>query len=427
MASSKWEKVAEAAAGAREPAVILVDPVSSGRHLKSYVRSAQHRLIAIFTVDDTALQRAGKYLPHAEKVRHCDVVIEDSDVDRILAAVARLPYRIAAVIPASEPGVELADQLAARLELRGNPVASSAARRDKYESRLAVQRAGLNGPQFMACRTREQAMQFAVAHGLPVVVKTPRGAGAHHVLVCRRQDQVGAAFDEVIAGRNVFGHATSFVLVESFIRGPQYAVEIFGDGEALHVIAAWRFDFIANTDGSEIFEKALIIANPPQSVCDYAKAVGAAVGVRWGPCLVELRDDPARGPMLIEVGARLSGIDMPVLVRQISNFDPFAATLETYLAEPPLALNDIRFAKHAGLVFCPAGTSGTVAEVLGIDAIKELPSYVASNLYIASGDVISTSRELATIPLFVYLAHERTSQLEADMAAARRLFRIKLA
>lgn len=410
-------------------AIVLVDPVSTGRLLKRYVVEAGHKLVGVFTLSEEELRCAGKHLPYDEKVEHCDVVVHSRDAAQILDELEQLPYRIVAVIPASEPGVELADALAHRLGLKGNAVATSAARRDKHEARKAICEAGLQGPAFAACRTREEATAFAREHGLPVVVKTPKGAGAHHVFICESLEEVASAASEVINGRNVFGGSTSFALIEGFISGPQYAIELFGDGETLHLTGVWALVFGKNAFDVIAFERLTTITESAaldslRHLVDYALAVGRAVDVKWGPLLVELRDDPVRGPSLIEVGARLSGIDMPVLVRESSNFDPFAATIEAYATSGRFVLPPVRFSKTASLVFCPADGRGVVDEIRGLDPIERLASHVTTHLHVAPGDAIGTSSDLATIPLYVYLAHEDRAQLEDDVRAVRRLFGI---
>jgi biotin carboxylase len=414
----------------KSKAIVLIDPVSSGRFLKAYVPKSGYKLIGVFTLSEEELKGAGKHIPHAEKVEFCDAVIYCDQVDRLLEQLAELPFEPAAVIPASEPGVELADQIAERLGLRGNPVSSSLARRDKYETRLAIQKAGLRGPEFAACKTREEALAFASAQALPVVVKTPKGAGAHHVFICDNLKEVASAFDRVVREPNVFGDPASFALLEDFISGRQYAVELFGDGENLHLVSIWGVDFRKNALGKSFFEKTTMVTDLKEleslnEVREYAIAVGRAVGVQWGPCLVELKYDPVQGPSLIEVGARLSGIDIPVLVRESSNFDPFQATMDAYLSQGVYTVKPVLYLKHASLVFFPVDGHGTVEEIHGIDEIERMPSYLMHHLYTAPGESIPPTSDLATVPLYVYLAHKDKAQLIQDMAEIKKVFKIK--
>jgi len=57
-------------------------------------------------------------------------------------ALRELPFRLLAVIPGAETGVELADQLSFHLGLRTNGIEKSLARRNKYIMGETVRDAG---------------------------------------------------------------------------------------------------------------------------------------------------------------------------------------------------------------------------------------------------------------------------------------------
>src|SRR5262249_27547932 len=147
----------------------------------------------------------------------------------------------------------------------------------------------------------------------------------------------------------------SFALVEGFVSGRQYAVELFADGETIHFTSIWAFDFGRNAFDVIAFERATMVTDPGElaalaPLIGHAIAVGHAVDVEWGPLLVEVRDDPGRGPSLIEVGARLTGIDLPMLIKESSNFDPFEATLSIYVGRETFVMPAVRFSKTGTLV-----------------------------------------------------------------------------
>lgn len=413
-----------------EKAIVLIDPVSSGRFLKEYVPQLGYKLIGIFTLSDEILKSAGKYIPYEEKIKHCDIVICSDDFEIILTKLQKLPYQIVAAIPASEPAVELADKLANKLKLKGNSLSTSSARRDKYHMRCAVRDYGLPSPFFAACYSKDEALMFANRHGLPVVVKTPKGAGAHHVFVCSNVREVEDAYQRIMGQENVFGEKAAFVLVESFISGTQYVVELFGDGKNLQMTSMWKIGVIRTDEGRSFFDRFDIITSTDevenfQAIQDYAVGVGNALGVEWGPCLVELRDEPTRGPLLIEAGARLAGLDIPLMVKEISNFDPFKSTLEVYLNDSNFILKSPQYFKNACIVLCPVMQKGKVKEIEGIASIEKLLSHYMNYLYISKGDNINQTTDLATTPFYAYLLHEDKAQLERDIAETKQKFKVK--
>lgn len=418
---------------AGDRAIALIDPVSSGVLLKPYVGRLGLKLIAVFTVSDDVLRRAGKHLPADVKRATCDLVIEEADPERcesrLLEEARARGFRVVAVVPASEPGVELADRLASRLGVRGNDPSTSLLRRSKTHMREACEAAGILGPPFARCASFHDVEAFVRAHGWPTVLKTPKGAGAHHVFVCRTLDEARGAFDAVSSGTDVFGERPTHVLAEGFVPGDQYAVELFGHGDGPSFVSAWRVRFTDAERAKGTFDLIDLVSSDDDLVAlapviDHAKRVAKAVGISVGPALVELRiDGPNVG--LIEVGARLSGIDMPLLVRECTSFDPFEATLRAYL-EPGFRPAQARFRKHGCIVMCPLRRTGRVTAIVGLDDVRRLPSYVAHKLNLSVGDVVRASDDLASTPLYVYMANASRQELLRDVEGAKRLFRIEL-
>lgn len=413
-----------------DKAVVLVDPVSSGRFLKSYVVEYGYKLIGIFTLSEEELKQSGKFIPYEEKVKYCDIVINSNDYLFCVNELTKSGYTVIAIIPASEPGVELADQLAEYFNLKGNPACSSLARRDKHKTRLAVKEALLPSPEFIACYAEKDIYTFTKKNRFPVVLKTPKGAGAHHVFICNNLREAKLAFNRILSSKNIFGEPASFALLEEFITGQQYIVEMLGDGESLHVLCIWKVDFQQNVHGKQVFHKIEVIRDVAElqslrGVSDYALAVGKAVGIRIGPCLAEIRYELNKTPMLIEVGARLSGIDLPLLIREASDFDPFNTTIKVYTSDSLIEIVPVNFSKETVLVFCPVEGTGRIHKIHGIDEIKKLPSYLTSEMKIKEGDYVECSRDLATIPLYVYLVHEGKQEIERDILKVKDLFHIE--
>lgn len=414
----------------QKQAVILVDPVSSGRLLKQPVIDAGYDLIGVFTLSPDELKRAGKHLPISEKHALCTHVIYSQDPNAILAEVTQLGFTIRAVIPASEPAVELADLLASRLGLKGHDPLTSHMRRDKLAMRAAVREQGIASPDFSDCSTLLEAKEFISRNGLPVVIKTPKGAGAHHVFICKTMEEVASALESILSDKDIFNQVANTALIEEFIPGQQYVLELFGDGEELHLYALWRLDVGRSLTGQILFDKMIVVTDPLElrslrPIIEYSKAVGKALGAKWGPCVVELRDHPTKGPLLIEAGIRLAGIDLPETVRRSSNFDPFRATIEAYTEEGRATWEPIRYSHQPCLVFCPIDRGGIVKSIEGVEAIRALPAHLQSNLSISPGDYVSPSGDLATVPLYVYLASNDRNQLAQDIAEVRRLFKVQ--
>ena len=140
-----------------------------------------------------------------------EVVHRTGALDTTIAELCSLGLPIRAIVVGSEPGVELADELASALGLRGNGTALSATRRNKFYQAQAIGAAGLAvGAQAVAsCAAQMEAFLASQAWPTPfkAVVKPVDGAASQGVTVCDSPGAVRAAFGALCGATNVFGRA----------------------------------------------------------------------------------------------------------------------------------------------------------------------------------------------------------------------------
>lgn len=77
-----------------------------------------------------------------------------------MKGLQEIPFKILAVIPGAETGVELADQLSYRLNLRTNGISGSLARRNKYYMGEKVRSAGVRAVKQQMVTTLEELTAF---------------------------------------------------------------------------------------------------------------------------------------------------------------------------------------------------------------------------------------------------------------------------
>jgi biotin carboxylase len=118
----------------------------------------------------------------------------------MVEAVRALPFPVLALIPGAETGVELADQLSYRLNLRSNGIRLSNARRNKYHMGEAVRSAGLRAVKQQMCYSVTDVREFLdTLTSLPFkcVVKPVQSAGSDDVFLCNSKDEAITAFGKI--------------------------------------------------------------------------------------------------------------------------------------------------------------------------------------------------------------------------------------
>ena len=129
--------------------VVLIDPVSAGLHLVD-AALVENDFVAIYTIGK---ERVEKYVPSIADIEKKAVkVMFTENCDEAYEGLgAELRERVISVIPASEPGVELASELARKMGLVHLNEAATTICRDKTSIRAALHHLSLPSVKFDKC------------------------------------------------------------------------------------------------------------------------------------------------------------------------------------------------------------------------------------------------------------------------------------
>jgi len=408
--------------------VSLFDPINSAEKLKIAAIELGYKVIGIFS-RPLSVYETQFHVSESSLRAHCDEVIFSDNPEWILKKLKELPYPIKGAIPGIDSGVELADQIAHALHLPGNRFDLSTHRRDKGKMRERLQEKKFSCPDFSICNTEQKVVDFIHRHKFPLVIKTPKGAGTSHVYVCDTKESVLAGFHSIQGQENFFGEKATTTVIEEFIDGDEYVVNTFGDGEKVHVTDMWVYEKLQSESFKNIYYNVLSLPltdKKVQSIKQMGIQLTEAFGLLRGPTHLELKNDPVRGPTLIELAGRLAGAKLPKYVQKYTNFDPYKSTIQVF-AEGSVQIPDPIIAKkHIGLAFCPLFIEGNVKQISGIAEIEALSSYEAHDLNIAVGDLLTPTTYVSTTPLIVFLANSNRKTLLKDLKTAHKLFQVKV-
>ncbi len=422
---------ANANANPELPTVLVVDMESSGVLYFEALKKRPMKIILYYTLPRAkweALVTSGCLgSPPVDSLAHGAELIFEEDSTQLIAALELRGVQVAAVIPGSEKGVDVADLLALHFGVPGNPPQTIAHRRNKVAMKRVARESGLRCAQFQVCLTEADALGFGRKNGLPVVLKTPAGAGTHHVFVCRTESDLAKHFHTILQGENIYGARSSYVLAEQYLGGTEYVVDLFGTGEALVVTDLWRYEKIASTHGDNIYYNVVLedLHDPKHTALkDYALALAKAVGIRIGPVHAEIKVDE-HGPVMIEIASSLPGCKIPYATIACSNFNIVEASVDVYLHGVRKLSAPIVFHKLANVAYLPTSNQGHVIGIAGIEEITNLSSYAHHDIALTVGTELHPSSDLTNIPLVGVFTHSQRSKLFEDVAKARALFQIE--
>lgn len=340
------------------------------------------------------------------------LTVDLDDPGSTASAVAGLDARapVDAVVAVDDQGVVVAAEAAARLGLPHNPPDAVAATRDKAALRRRLAASEVRQPAF-------RLIEGDALPDLPLpwVVKPLGLSGSTGVI---RVDDPADARPTFRRVRAIAGDDAEPLLVETFVPGPEVAVEGLLRNGVLEVLAV--FDKPDPLEGP-YFEETIYVTpsrHPSATLAELARLVQqacAAVGLREGPVHAEARLGP-EAPVLLEVAARSIGGLCGRTLRFGAGVSLEEIVLRHALGMPTDGL--VREDVAAGVLMLPIPRSGTLRGVGGQDEARAVPGIVGLEITVAPGRPVRALPEGDRYLGFVFARADTPGEVEAALRAA---------
>ena len=333
------------------------------------------------------------------------------------------------VVAGQEPGVELADELAELLKVPTNGTALSVARRNKYEMIETLRRAGVRCARQFKSSDVEAIVEWSQAEGYPVVVKPLSSAATDGVRVCAGPEQVRDAAKAVLATETIYYERNREVLVQSYLAGTEYVVDMVSCEGRRYTCGVWEYDKRLVNGTHNIYDREFVLPpdeSPVPELIAYVNTALDALGVRFGPTHAEVILT-ADGPTLVEVGARLAGNmhpgfhDVVVGANQADLTALAYVQPQRFLAE--YADRPYRKLREACVYTAPTEADGVVDRV-DTDVVAEmeaLESVYGVNVKIQPGGRIRPTVDLYTSTLRIFMSAGSRAELDRDYERLQQL------
>ena len=353
--------------------------------------------------------------------------------EQAAAFAARHP--VAAVCGVDDDTVILAAAIAEELGLPHNPLEATVAARDKHRQRVLLGAAGVPVPAFDLHRLDEDPAAVSRSAAYPCVLKPLCLSASRGVMRADSPAEFVAAhrvLAEILGEAEVArrGEESRRYLVESFVAGPEVALEGLLDRGRLEVLAL--FDKPDPLDGP-LFEETIYVtpsrlsAAAQQSLAACAERAALAVGLEYGPVHVELRHN-AEGPWLIELGARPIGGRCSQVLR--FGRGPAAMSLEEILLRHALGLPVPTYEREpeaAGVMMLPVPGAGVLRAVRGVEAARSVAGVEDVVITAHPGQTLVPLPRGAQYPGFIFARGGTPAAVEASLRRAHACLAFDLA
>jgi biotin carboxylase len=249
---------------------------------------------------------------------------------------------------------------------------------DKAAQYEVLRMAGIPVPRFETIRKAGDLDRVRQQMRYPVVVKPAMGTGSVDVRKFSDSDaatrHVHCLLAKTVNERDMQIEPAAILM--QYVSGQEYSVEIF----CRTVIGITKKHLSAEPFFVETGHDypAVLSDGDRLQIERCALAATDALGLDWGPIHVELRMSN-KGPMLIEVNARLAGGYIPEIVCQATGVDLVASTVKLAMGDAVDTLP--RKASAASIRFINATRDGTLEGVSGMEEAQAMAGIVNLNIY----------------------------------------------
>ena len=412
--------------GQKKSPIVIVDAYSSGRYLIPSFHAAGYPCIHIKSGFVPAGFQRHYELALAKSDRHFAFEEYDNNVDSLADQLA--PLNVKCILAGSEGGVELADQLNTKLDLEfAHSSQNASARRDKFLMQDALFHAGITSIKQQLVKTGDELAQWCTDHGFfPIVLKPLKSCGTDGVFVCHNKAEAEDAFYNLRGRRDFFDQENRAVLCQEFIRGIEFEVNGVACRNVPFITGVWRSNKRLR-HSYPVYDNIRLVAPHDASyniLTDYVCDVCRVLGINNGAFHAEVMMTD-RGPVLIEVAARLGGGYDPYIDHECLGYSQTSKLVQACLNPDQFIRDSMTPAQNTrqfevAYVFMIAEQAGLVS-ALPDDSFSLLPGFVGLEYYRNIGEIQRETKDLITSPGELVLMHEDKNCIEHSIAAFRSL------
>lgn len=371
---------------------------------------------------------------------HKDYFAETVDYEnlpQVLARLQELPYDIVGVFPGCEPGVELADQIAEALKMpSANGTKLAPARKDKAVMQDRLRECGLPAAEQIRSSNLAELSAWAQARAQwPLVAKPVGSSGSDGVFFCNGMEDLGAAHAEVVGKMNPNGQVNADIVLQEFLAGTEYIVDTVSYAGQHICCAIWVYTKRKGTpwnptcivsEGNRLLPASGEIQD---QLVSYVFSVLTAVGLKYGPCHTEVMLTP-RGPILVEVNARLHGLQGPHLIGLATGTSQQKYAVDAIVGGGRLITQQMEASRPERwrypmqkaclqMVLISPVEGYLMTSIIKDIEEMQLPSVVEVLPSLQKGQYLRQTCDLNTAAGYVLLVHESGTQLEQDVKRIR--------
>lgn len=346
-----------------------------------------------------------------QRERYLVVLPEGPDLAENLARFE--PY---AVIPGSDSGIMLAEQLSQELTPRfSNATEKNLCRLHKAHMQSALEEAGLPVLKTFHSNDEDAISEWILTQGMQnraLILKPPMSAGSDNVHRVSAGGDWRVPFRRILSeSAKVSGLPNDAVVVQEEAVGVEFALGTVSAGGSHHLSHIIRYNKMCVDGRNTVYDFVEFVPYTIEAfgvLMDFVRRALDALGVSWGAAHTEVMLT-ADGPRLIESSPRMCGgpvVEFSRLASGNSQADRLAELFDT----GEIVSRDYDFKRTVVPVFLKSDRAGLLTNSEILDAARSLPTHFKTYLWYRNGDRVPKTVDYLTSLGIVALTSLRNSR-----------------
>jgi biotin carboxylase len=336
---------------------------TSGKWQLPIIREAQSQGIVCIAVDEN---------PQAEGFKYADysIVSDLTNIKFISEEIRKITSEIIGAISfCSDAGIPLAQTLNHEFHCSGRVKFDSVKATSKVIQRQIWAANNLAQPRFEVFSRADHALAYGLTAKMPFVVKPSDSSGSRGVSIVNDSLGLEAAI------KAAFQYSrTGEIIVEDFMVGTEYTIEVVADDGAVQVLLITRKIKVSENTRTVSRELRSVSPHNPLYTRISKLAISAfeALGIKNGPGHMEMIVDDVAGPVgLVEAAFRGGGFNLADrLVEVTTGFNLTKSCLVPFQGQR-IDLENLGYSPSV-LFFYPT-QKGKLVEIVGLAEAREIP------------------------------------------------------
>ena len=214
-------------------------------------------------------------------------------------------YNVNGILTTSDYPVNTVAYICNKLNFIGLSEVSAKICTDKYLQRKTLLENSIEVPKFIKFNGNEFDVKSIKEFNFPLIIKPLNSSGSRGVIKINHTDDIKNAIKESLKYTS-----DKLLLIEEFISGKEYSVEILVQNKEIHIIAITQKELLKSTYSfveTRHIIPAQISDNIKERIINYSKSIIKTIGLDNSAAHLELKITNKGEPILIEIGARLGG------------------------------------------------------------------------------------------------------------------------